>query len=125
MAWAPRAWAQASNERHAELYMARVLSETLLSRERRSRARSAVVRPVADAGRLSLGWFAGAGMSGFCRAISGNLNISYKGHYRPWCPGFRKGVFLPVARGSVLVSGAVCRSDGGVHRVQGCPVLLP
>ena len=36
--------------------MVRVLSETLESKERRSRARSAVVRPAAGAGWLSLGW---------------------------------------------------------------------
>ena len=39
MAGAPWPWAQDSKERHVEAYMARVLSETLLSRERRSRAR--------------------------------------------------------------------------------------
>ena len=61
-----RAWAQASKLFHAELYMARVLSETLESRERRSRARSALVRPVAVAGDGALVSSTGTGRRGFC-----------------------------------------------------------
>ena len=89
MAIVPRAWAQASNPRQAELYMVRVLSETLESREWRSRTRSAVVRPAVGARAF---WsFSGARMSGFCRAILGNLNVSYNFHYRNCCLGDCKG----------------------------------
>ena len=60
MARAARAWPQASKARHAELYIVLVLSEKLESRERRSRARSAVVRPVAGTGRaLADSWETG------------------------------------------------------------------
>ena len=65
-------------DRQAELYMARVLSETLESRECRSRTRSALVRPAVGAGGLSLGWSVGAGNRGFCRAILGHLRRSFK-----------------------------------------------
>ena len=86
---APRAWAQDSKDLQAELYMVRVLSETLESRERRSRARSAAVRP--SAGARAFWSFSGAGMSGFCRAISGHLNSSYNVNYRKRCPSPGKG----------------------------------
>ncbi len=49
--------------------MARVLAETLESRERRSLARSLPVRPVTGTGGLLLDRSAGAGMRGFCKAI--------------------------------------------------------
>ena len=89
------ALAQDSKARQAEAYMARVLSETLESRERRSRTSSAVVRPAAGAGAVES--FAGAGISGFCRAISGNLNVSYNGNYRTCCTVSCKAVFRPQA----------------------------
>ena len=49
----------------------------------------------------------------------------HSAHYRTGCPPLRKCFSLPVARGSVLVSGAGCFFDGRVHRVQGCLVFLP
>ena len=70
------AWAQASNPRQAELYMARVLSETLLSRERRSRSGSAPLRRVSGAGSGALAPSCWAGIMGYCRVILGNLNSS-------------------------------------------------
>ena len=76
--------------------MARVLSETLLSRERRSRSRSVSVRRVSGAGDGALDPSWGAGIRGYCRAISGNLNVSYKGHYQPFS---RAGQMPGVSRG--------------------------
>ena len=61
--------------------MARVLSETLESRERRSRARSVSVRRVSGAGDGALDPSWGAGRRGYCRAISGDLNVSYNYNY--------------------------------------------
>ena len=74
------AWAQASKERQAESYTARVVSETLLSRLRRGRARPAPVRPVAGAGAWVLEPPRGAGIMGYSRAIFRILNNSYSGH---------------------------------------------
>ena len=65
-----------------ELYIALVLSETLESRERRSRARSAPARRVSGAGggALAPSWW--TGRRGFCASIFWFLNVSYNSHYR-------------------------------------------
>ena len=71
MASAPRARVYCSKVRHAETYMDRVFSETLLSRLRPMRWTPVGVMPKMGAsGRVCSGSWR-TGRSGFCRAIVG------------------------------------------------------